>query len=80
MFHILSMSDETLEKIADRIYQRSIKQYEEDTDIDTSEIFSTDQFFEYVDKVINAAMAHNERYTEGLVREIIDYYQIKMTE
>ncbi|MBT2603780.1 hypothetical protein J7E55_12205 [Bacillus sp. ISL-53] len=71
------MKDEIYESIAERVYQKSLEQYEKDTKIDTSEIFSSEQFFEYVDHKVKSAMAHNERYTENLVKAVINYYENK---
>lgn len=73
----VNMKDEIYESIAERIYQKSFEQFEKDTKIDTSEIFSTQQFLEYVDHLVKSAMSHNERYTENLVKAVINYYENK---
>lgn len=71
----VNMNDEIFELIAERIYQKSLEKFEIDTKIDTTEIFSTQHFFEYVDHLVKSAMSHNERYTENLVKAVINYYE-----
>lgn len=71
------MHDETFEHIANRVYKKSIEQYEKESSYDTSKILTDRDFIEFVEKKINAAMAHNERYTGNLVKAIIQFYETK---
>lgn len=72
-----SLQDETFEKIADQVFEKSLKQYEKDRDIDKSLIVTDKDFFDFVEKRVEAVRAHNERYTTELVKRIIDFYETR---
>lgn len=74
------MDKELLETIADRVYKNSIEQFKKESRFDTYKILTDRDFIEYVDVKIKAAISHNERYTENLIREIIYYYKTKNQE
>lgn len=67
------MLDETFEKIADKIFEESLRQYEKDIDIDTSKIKSNEEFFVYIDQRMEALRAHNERFTSNLIKSMVRY-------
>lgn len=71
------MRDETFEKMTKQVFEKSIEQFDKDTDQDPTEVFSNQDLFNYIDKQINAIGAHNERFTEELVKKVIHYYEAK---
>lgn len=74
------MHEKSFELIADRAFEASIKQYDKEKAVDTSQIKSNEDFFEYIDKRIEAVRAHNERYTSELVKSVINFYEMKNQE
>lgn len=69
------MHEKAFEMIADQVFERSHKQYKKDIEVDTSQIKSNEDFFNYVDRRVEAVRAHNERYTSELVERVIDFYE-----
>lgn len=69
------MDDKIFEMIANHAFRKIQSQYEKETKFDTSKITSDADFFEYVEKRIEETRAHNERYTDELVKGIINFYE-----
>ncbi|MBO1514304.1 hypothetical protein [Metabacillus bambusae] len=72
------MNEKSFEMISDHAFRKVSPKYEEEIKVDTSKIVSDADFFNYVDKRIESARAHNERYTDELVKGIISFYENKM--
>lgn len=74
------MDPKVFNVIADTAFNKVLSTYESENDIDTSNIKSDEDFFEYVNKRIESVRAHNERYTDELVRGIINFYENRTTD
>jgi hypothetical protein len=71
------MNEKSFEMIADHAFRKVNTQYESEIDFDTSKITSDEDFFEYVEKRVEAVRAHNERFTTELVKGVISFYENK---
>lgn len=71
------MNDEVFNKIADHAFRKVLKQYEHESEFDKTKIKTDKEFFDFVGKQIAAVKAHNERYTDELVKGIINFYENK---
>jgi len=67
----ISKINELFESASEDVFNKTVNQYEEEIEIDKSLIVTDRDFFEYVEKRIEALRAHNERYTEMLVKRAI---------
>jgi hypothetical protein len=71
------MDEKAFEIISNHAFRKVISKYEQDIDIDTSNIISNNDFFKYVDKRIEGVRAHCERYTHELAMGLINFYENK---
>lgn len=74
------MDKKVFDAIADHAFLKVKMQYEKESKFDKSKIKTDEEFFEFVEKRIEAVRAHGERYASELAKGLINFYENRKTD